>query len=108
MKISLVLSSFLLNSVPVFSDTVSQYVIKALCNFSHKSSLNLLLLKIVFGFLLVLLELYSMKEKERERILALYSQLIFKYLFSLLLLDFLQSFNQLSATFLPIYFCSLI
>lgn len=67
MKISLVLSSFLLNSVPVFTDTVSQCVIMALCDFSQKSSLNLLLLKIVFGFLLVLLELYSMKKKEGER-----------------------------------------
>lgn len=47
--------------------------------------------------------------KERERVvLGLYSQLIFKYLLPLPLLDVLQSFNQLSVTFLPVYFCSLI
>lgn len=45
--------------------------------------------------------------KERE-VLGLYSKLIFKYILSLPLSDFLQSFNQLSITFLTIYFCSLI
>lgn len=43
-------------------------------------------------------------EGERE-VLGLYSQLILKYILSLPLLDFLQSFNHLSCLF---FFCSLI